>query len=150
LVAVCGPSLQSHRKLRRPADLRRHVLLHDDAPEGWSQWLARQRAHGVDAARGTVLVDSSMLVEAAVQGQGIALARLSLALGELSAGRLVLPFPTIAPLPTTLSYYLVAPRENLSRPAVAAFCEWLRREVTDLTQVLSPPGWAHYTSQLPQ
>jgi LysR family glycine cleavage system transcriptional activator len=132
LVAVCAPALRARRKLTEPGDLRRHPLLHDDARDAWPRWLALHGVRGVDAERGTVLTDSSMLIEAAVRGQGIALARRSLAAEDLLAGRLVLAFPRLRPLATGLAYYLAAPRENLARPAVAAFCDWLRHEAAEL------------------
>lgn len=128
LVVVCAPALAGRRRLERPDDLRRHVLLHDDEPGGWRRWLEAHRVQGVDAGKGIVLTDSSMLVEAAVRGQGVALARRSLALDEIEAGRLIRPFPRIRPLPTGRAYWFVTPRENLARPAVAAFRAWLRAE----------------------
>ena len=73
-----------------------------------------------------------MVVEAALQGQGVALARRSLSLDELALGRLVLPFPKVAPLPTGLAYYLVGPRENFKRPEIAAFRSWIRQEARSL------------------
>ena len=73
-----------------------------------------------------------MVVEAAILGQGVALARRSLSLDELALGRLVLPFPKVAPLPTGLSYYLVGPREHFKRPEIAAFRSWLRQEARSL------------------
>jgi len=87
---------------------------------------------GVDAARGTVLTDSSMLVTAAVEGQGVALARRSLAHDDLAAGRLVLPFPRTRPMATGRAYYLVAPRETLARTEVAAFRAWVWNEAACL------------------
>jgi LysR family transcriptional regulator, glycine cleavage system transcriptional activator len=129
-LVVCAPSLR--RRLSSPSDLRRHTLLHDDEPNAWRTWLARNGVRGVDAARGTVITDSSMLVAAAVQGQGVALARRSLALDDLTAGRLVQPFPRVRPLPTGRAYYLVSPRANLARPEVAAFRAWLVDEAATL------------------
>jgi LysR family glycine cleavage system transcriptional activator len=131
-VVVCAPSVASRRRLSRVEDLRKHVLLHDDARDAWASWLEARDVDGVDATRGTVLTDSSMLVEAAVRGQGIALARWSLAVDDLAAGRLILPFPRIRPMPTGRSYYLVGPRETLTRPHVSLFCTWLRSEVVGL------------------
>jgi LysR family glycine cleavage system transcriptional activator len=69
-----------------------------------------------------------MLVAAAVQGDGVALARWSIAFDDLAAGRLVLPFPKIAPMLTGRAYYVAAPREHLERPDVARFVSWLREE----------------------
>jgi LysR family glycine cleavage system transcriptional activator len=127
-VAVCAPSLRARRRLVAPEDLRRHVLLHDDEPDAWQRWLETQGVHGVSASNGTVLTDSSMLVAAAVEGQGVALARRSLAFDDLEAGRLVLPFPRVAPMRTGRAYYVVTPRAYLARPAVASFRAWILEE----------------------
>lgn len=59
-----------------------------------------------------------------MRGQGIGLARWSLAVDELESGRLVPPFPEAAPLPTGLADDRIAPRENLRLPPVAAFRSW--------------------------
>ena len=132
LVVVCSPALA--RRLSTAVDLRRHVLLHDDARESWPRWLDARGVSGVDTARGTVLTDSSMLVEAAVRGQGVALARWSLAVDDLEAGRLVLPFPRVRPMATGLSYYAVTTRERQSRAPVASFLAWVRGEAASLAR----------------
>ena len=132
LVVVCAPQLLKRRKLVVPEDLRRHVLLHDDEPEGWAHWLAVRGVRSVDHARGSVLTASSMLLTAAVDGNGVALARYSLALDELAAGRLVQPFPKLGLTPLRRAYYCAAPRERLARPEVAAFRDWLRAQARSL------------------
>lgn len=126
-VAVCAPRLKDRARLRTAADLKHFTLLHDDN-EGWRDWLRARRVTDVDAARGPLLTDSSMVVEAALQGQGVGLVRLSLAADELASGRLLLPFPRVAPLPTGRSYFLVWSPRKLPRPEVAAFTAWLRAE----------------------
>src|SRR5262249_3940000 len=93
-VVVCAPALLSRRKVRTPRDLDGQTLIEDDHPRAWEDWLARQKVH-LDGYRRTELDDSSMLLEAAVRGHGFALSRWSLAVDELSLGRLVLPFPKI-------------------------------------------------------
>ena len=130
LIAVCAPSLK--KKLASPADLARCSLLHDDEPAAWERWLAKQRVRDVDATRGAIIEDSSMLIEATVRGQGVALARRSLVLDEIAAGRLVVCFPRVRPLPTGRAYYVVSPRDHLARPPVAAFRAWLRAESAGL------------------
>jgi LysR family transcriptional regulator, glycine cleavage system transcriptional activator len=121
---VCSPRLL--RRLRRPADLRRHVLLHDERHDDWRGWLAAARVTGVDPARGPIFTDASMLVSAAVAGQGVAMARRVLAEDELAAGRLVRPFALA--LPSERAYYVVSPRATAAQPKIAAFREWLRDE----------------------
>jgi LysR family glycine cleavage system transcriptional activator len=132
LVVVCAPAFRGRKKLASPRDLQHALLLHDDARDAWAKWFEARGVSGVEAWRGTELSDSSMLVEAAVRGQGVALARWSLAMDDLAAGRLVLPFPKVPPMPTGRSYFLVFPKENLARSPVAKFREWLCRETRAL------------------
>jgi LysR family glycine cleavage system transcriptional activator len=72
------------------------------------------------------------LVEAAVRGQGVAMARWSLIQDELSAGRLLRVFPHIERLPVGHAYSLVGLRETFRRPEIAAFRDWLRLEIREL------------------
>jgi LysR family glycine cleavage system transcriptional activator len=131
-VVVCSPTVLARRKLRHASDLAGETLLEDDHPDAWALWMAHQGVSSRHGVRLTELDDSSMLVEAAVRGNGFALARWSLAIDELALGRLVLPFPRLPPMPTGLSYWLVAPRESFRRPEVVAFREWLREEAKAL------------------
>ena len=131
-VVVCAPGLLAQRRLRSFKDLERHVLLQDDARDAWSHWLAANGVRSPLLARRTELTDSSMLIEAALRGQGVGLARWSLAADELSVGRLCLPFPKARRVPTELAYYVVAPRENLRQPAVASFRSWLLQQAESL------------------
>ncbi len=132
LVVVCSPSLRVERRLAAPRDLKSHVLLHDDAGDAWPAWLEAEGVRGVDGQRGPVLTDSSMLVESAVRGHGVALARWSLVMDDLAAARLVLPFPRARAIPTGLAYYIVMPRRNLARAEVAAFRDWVESEIAEL------------------
>jgi LysR family glycine cleavage system transcriptional activator len=131
-VVVCTPALLGRGRLRSFKDLERHVLLQDDARDAWSVWLAANGVRAPLAARRTELTDSSMLIEAALRGQGVGLARWSLAVDELAVGRLCLPFPKARFVPTELAYYVVAPRENLRQPAVASFRAWLLEQAGSL------------------
>jgi LysR family transcriptional regulator, glycine cleavage system transcriptional activator len=131
-IAVCAPSYLAKHKLKSPADLARHPLLRDDHLEAWPRWFEALGASVPERARYLEFTDSSMLVEATVQGQGVGLARRSLAVDELATGRLVLAFPRVAPLSVGLSYYLVGPRENFRRPEVAAFRAWIHKEAVTL------------------
>ncbi|MFO1351739.1 MAG: transcriptional regulator GcvA [Gammaproteobacteria bacterium] len=124
---VCSPALlQGQHPLRQPEDLQYHHLLHDDHPSGWLIWLEAAGIHKLDASRGSVFNDSSMLIQAAVAGQGVALARSVLAADELAAGRLVRPFELS--LPAALAYYIVCPEETAGQPKIIAFREWLFHE----------------------
>jgi LysR family transcriptional regulator, glycine cleavage system transcriptional activator len=130
VVPVCSPELLSGpHPLRRPADLRHHVLLHDDDHTGWQLWLELAGVEGVDARRGPILTDSAMVVQAAADGQGVALARSVLAAGDLAAGRLVRPFEVS--LPHDLAYYLVSPEATAEQPKIRAFRAWVLAEAKE-------------------
>jgi LysR family glycine cleavage system transcriptional activator len=137
MVPVCAPELQNGaHPLRRPEDLRQHVLLHDDDHSGWQLWLELAGVEGVDAGRGPVFTDSAMVVQAAAEGQGVALARSVLAAGDLAAGRLVRPFEVS--VPHDLAYYLVSPEATAEQPRIRAFRAWLLVEARDQAELAAP------------
>ncbi len=126
---VCSPSLlHGPQPLREPTDLRRHVLLHTDDAD-WRTWLLAAGVEDVDPTRGPFFADSSMLLQAAAAGHGVALARGVLAQDELAAGRLVRPF-TLS-LPTEYAYYVVSPAARADEPAIVTFREWLLEEARE-------------------
>lgn len=130
---VCSPSLVSRvRKLREPDDLRHFKLIHDTTMEShasfptWATWLKASGARKVDARRGLRINSSIMALQAAIDGQGVALARSVIVAGDLRDGRVIRPLRSSCA--TNYSYYLVYPAGlPLSRPA-AAFCHWLKQE----------------------
>jgi LysR family transcriptional regulator, glycine cleavage system transcriptional activator len=70
-----------------------------------------------------------MIIDAAVDGQGIALARTALAAWDLINGRLVTPFPTALPL--AKSYWIVCPKAVAALPKIKTFREWLLAEANE-------------------
>jgi len=132
LFAVCSPRLGSG--LGRPSDVLKLPLLHLDDHTAWSAWLDAANVTGADAIHGPILNRASMLIDAAVDGHGIALARTTLAAWDLVNGRLVRPF-TIA-LPLSKSYWIVSPKATASLPKLVAFRDWLLAEANqDLRQL---------------
>ncbi len=124
---VCAPSLlQSGPPLCCPADLKNHTLLHDDLRMDWRMWLMAAGEDDVDAGKGPGYQHSNLVLLAAEQGDGVALARSVLVQDALAAGRLVKPFDIT--MPTEYAYYMVCPHENLDRPKVKAFRQWLIEE----------------------
>ena len=69
---------------------------------------------------------ASMAIDAAIDGQGIALARTALAAWDLIAGRLVKPFPLALTVP--YAYWIVCPKANADLPKVTIFRQWLLSE----------------------
>jgi len=127
LFPVCSPQLLAGpAPLRTPEDLRHHLLLAGDEHPGWAEWLRHAGVEGVEVPRGPLLDDSSLVLQAAIDGQGVALTRASLAAHDLAAGRLIKPFELA--LPFHLAYYLVAPEATADQPKVKAFRDWLLAE----------------------
>jgi LysR family transcriptional regulator, glycine cleavage system transcriptional activator len=128
---LCSPRLlEGRRPLRRPDDLRYHTLLHDDTdyagrPE-WRAWLAAAGVDGIDAARGPRFNHAALALEAAAEGQGVALTLAPLAGADVAAGRLAAPFAVRLRLRP--AYYLVCPEGAEEEPATAAFRRWLLAE----------------------
>lgn len=141
IVPLCSPKLcRGKGALKRPADLARFRLLHDDAlaqdPDGpgWASWLEAFGVEGVDASRGTRFSHTMHALEAAAEGQGVLLAIDRLAAPDVAAGRLVVPFDLRQPL--RAGYALVTPRGWLGRPKVRAFRDWLLETATADTDPL--------------
>jgi DNA-binding transcriptional LysR family regulator len=132
VIPVCSPALAADpaRPLREPADLRAHVLLHmDDAKFSWMEWNLWLHAHGLRDPKpaGTLQFNQyDQLVQAAVNGQGVALGRLPLLRGLLRQKQLVTPFRKS--VVSSRGYYLVRSRRAAGKPDVAGFEEWLLEE----------------------
>ena len=129
---VCAPELlTSPAPLKHPNDLRHHVLLHDRMNETWAMWLKAAGARGVNPDRGPAFTHSAMVLAAAIDGLGVALARGPLVADDLAAGRLVRPFQ--AALPARGSYFFVCRPSEAEEPRVVALRDWLRAEVAAMT-----------------
>jgi LysR family transcriptional regulator, glycine cleavage system transcriptional activator len=131
---VCSPELfDTGRPLSTPQDLAELTLLHDDSPDNdpscptWPMWLRAAGVHGIDATRGPHFSQSSLVIEAAVLGRGIALAKSTIAAADLAAGRIRRLFEVSVPL--AFAYYLVYTESASQSPKVAAFREWLFEQV---------------------
>jgi LysR family glycine cleavage system transcriptional activator len=132
---VCSPALlQGPHPLRTLDDLRHHTLLHvpwtgeDEATPSWRMWLRAAGRPDIDVSRGPRFTMEGMALQAAILGQGVALATSALVGDALTTGRLVRPFGAAYERETAFRYYLVYPAEALGRPRVAAFREWLLAE----------------------
>ncbi len=128
LVPVCSPALcKGPPALNVPDDLRHHTLLHVRDYVDWAQWLAVAGAREVEARRGPIIDDPSVLHQAAIDGQGVALESESIVRADLEARRLVKPFDV--DLDRDNAYYLVAPPRHFERPNVQAFRDFLLAEL---------------------
>ena len=130
LFPVCSPKLlQGRSALRSPRDIKRHRLLYTNSTDGWARWLDLAGIEGVDFKRGTLFNQSSIAIDAAIDGQGLALARTALASWDLICGRLVRPFHQTLEAP--YAYWLVCPKSAADLPKIATFTQWVLREAAD-------------------
>ncbi|MEM5312519.1 transcriptional regulator GcvA [Paraburkholderia sp. JHI869] len=131
---VCSPAwIARNDRLKAPNDLSGKALIHDLSVDGhlgfasWSDWLRRAGTESVDARRGMRINNSAAVLQAAVDGYGVALARSVMACDDLAAGRLVQLFPNVK-WTSELAYYIVYRGESVSLPKLVAFREWLIEE----------------------
>ena len=113
---------------RRPKDLARLRLLHDRDPNAsWETW---RRVHGpaaLDVRRGPRFSSSDLVLRAASQGQGVALARDRLARDEIASGALVRLFSDLA-IDLGVAYWILLPRREARTSSVGSVVDWLVRE----------------------
>jgi LysR family transcriptional regulator of beta-lactamase len=115
---LCSP--QAAARLRAPADLAEMTLLRSYRPQDWPTWL---NAAGVTAvARGPLFDSSWVMVQAAIQGDGVALAPPAMFARELAEGRLVQPFALEVDVG---AYWLTRLITKTPTPAMLAFREWI-------------------------
>lgn len=124
LFPVASPGFNRGRLPRRPAELAKLRLMRSD-DEFWTPWFQAAGLRGIDEPQSPVFSDSALLLQAAVDGQGIALARRSIAEDDLRAKRLVRLFDIAAPAQG--ANYLVWPKGRLAANA-ALLRDWLLKE----------------------
>src|SRR5512135_11340 len=131
---VCSPKLLADpkRPLRQPADLRHHVLLQYDDPDGrhpwlhWKTWLEVERLSDLRPAGSLLFSGYEQIIPAAIAGNGVALGRSPLVREALASGELVAPFKRSAD--PARAYFAIVSKTAASRPEVAEFLAWLRAE----------------------
>jgi LysR family glycine cleavage system transcriptional activator len=127
LFPVCSPSLvTSCNGIREPEDVLQFTLLHLNDRRDWSRWLEAAGGTGEGMLHGPIFSHASMLIDAAIDGQGVALLRTALAAADLINGRLVRPFRVALRLSNT--YWIVCPKAMRSLPKIVAFRDWLLAE----------------------
>lgn len=124
LVAVCSPALLAGAELPLATDaVYDYVLLHDSHGR-WPEFIEtalQQTAAG--ASRGVRFNQTALAIDAALGGQGIALASRVFVAGDLAAGRLVNPFDVT--FHSGAAFYVVTPRRPRHPAHTAAVKAWL-------------------------
>jgi LysR family glycine cleavage system transcriptional activator len=133
LALFCAPALlHGAHPLRGPDDLRHHTLLHDDTPffsgdpSNWNVWFEHASPGAFDASRRVHFSHATLALDAAIDGLGVALSPAPLALLDVTAGRLVVPFGPI--IKSGSGYYLLTPAGDMEQPQVALFRSWILTE----------------------
>ena len=140
---VCSPALLARGpRLQEPADLSQHVLLHqqhvptrherDQISDqlDWSFWLAAIGLGGIDAQRGLCFSFSHMTLQAAVAGQGVALASSAYLDDDLDTGRLIRPFGDLS-VQGPHGFFIVCPQATADCDKIVAFRNWALEEAAD-------------------
>lgn len=133
---VASPELLQRLGLpQEPAELLRYPLLTRDGADlvpKWGSWF-QQVGVGVSSLRENVrFADTNMTLEAALLGQGLALARSGHVEAEISEGSLVRLFDV--PFPSPVAYYFVCPKGIELQPHISSFRDWLLQESSKAQQ----------------
>ena len=129
---VCSPKLLKKKPLEQPADLRNHVLLHYDDPDGrhpwlhWKSWLEVERIADLRPAGTLTFSGYEQIIPAAIAGHGVALGRSPLVQVALESGELVAPFERSTT--PERAYFALVSKNSAGRPEVQEFVAWLKSE----------------------
>jgi LysR family glycine cleavage system transcriptional activator len=124
---VCSPALlNSAKPLQKPDDLQHYTLIHDNKIIGWKEWLDNAGIKGVDYTRGPGFSHYHLVLQSAIQGDGIALGRSPLVADAIHNGRLIRPLDIS--LPTGLGYYMVTTNTAEENSEILVFADWLIQE----------------------
>ena len=154
LTPVASPWLLRENPIQRPEDLARVTLIesghayrsrHFDV-QTWQRWLerfapanARRNEEGAPTGlspqRWLYFNYANQIIQAALTGQGVALARTPMVAESLANGDLVEPLPQMR-LDSPMGYWLLRARRSTQRPEVQAFCDWLLREAQRTRQAI--------------
>jgi LysR family glycine cleavage system transcriptional activator len=135
IIPVCSPRLLANGPpLKVPRDLFNHTLAHIEwSRQGvtwpnWRMWMAAAGIDDFDDSRVMVFGSSSDAVQAAMEGNAVALADFAMVANDLSEGRLIRPFDLGIRMAREFAYFLVYPEDTASDPRIAAFRAWILEE----------------------
>lgn len=132
---VCSPELMKGRRpLKEPRDLLNFTLIHlDYEAQGavwpnWRMWMLAAGVKDFNDSRGLHFSQTSLAVQAAIDGHGVALGDSTLVADDIAEGRLVRPFKLSLKSPTQFAYHLITRKDGAERPMVKAFRDWIMAE----------------------
>jgi LysR family transcriptional regulator, glycine cleavage system transcriptional activator len=124
---VCSPRFHRGKLPKNLQQLAGFKLLRTHMPN-WELWFRAARLDFVPPMHGVDYDDASLLLQAAIAGEGIALTRKSLVENDLAAGRLVKLFDIEVASPE--DYYLVCAAQQALAAKITAFRDWIVKEIT--------------------
>ena len=137
---VCSPRIITKEKpLAQPKDLLRHTLIHlEYEAQGvvwpnWKMWMLAAGITDFDDKRGMHFGQTSLTVQAAIDGHGVALGDSNLVADDITEGRLVKPFELSLKAPSQFAYHVVSPLDTAQNPLVEAFRQWALSEAKETT-----------------
>lgn len=133
---VCSPALllKDNSLVTNVATFDNQTLIHDislgDNTQfvNWSKWFAKAGVTASTNHRGMQINNSAAVLQAAIEGQGIALARSAMVEGDIASGRLIRLLPNVG-YTSELSYYIVYRSDRIDVPKISAFRDWLIGEI---------------------
>jgi DNA-binding transcriptional LysR family regulator len=133
---VCSKTLLAGKKLHSPEDLSGQVLLHYDDPYrrypwlSWEVWFELTKTQGVKPAGMLRFSQYDQVMQAAIDGHGIALGRSRFVSHWVKQGKLALPFGNryMCTPSDSRAYFLVPSPRSAARPEVAKFAKWLQQQ----------------------
>jgi LysR family glycine cleavage system transcriptional activator len=143
LMAQCKQGLAP--PLRGPADLAQHTLLEEDDHRpsaqylSWRYWLRQHGQAQLQPQRWIYLNFTYQQIQAALAGQGIALARLPLVYESLQRGELVEPFGPELRVRSPFTFWAIASPAGLQRPDVRRFLDWVVEQAAQTRRAIGEP-----------
>lgn len=133
VLPVCSPRLLTRTvPLTRPEELRRHILLHYERPDGitpwlsWTVWLEVMQLPDLKPAGSLRFSQYDQTIQAAIDGQGVALGTTPLVRQLIKQGRLIAPLAK--KFESSRAYYLILSEAASGRPEVKEFAGWLLQQ----------------------
>ncbi|MEP2640028.1 LysR substrate-binding domain-containing protein [Roseobacter sp.] len=135
---VCSPQLAT--SIEAPQDLNKHVILQDGQPasehlSNWEFWAKEVDVKLPAPRRKQIYGQANMVIQAAINGSGVAMGRCPLVVDALDAGQLVCPFPQTAE--SQFSYWFVCTHGNANAKFIKTFRTWLHAQAKPINTQLA-------------
>lgn len=131
---VCAPALlRQHSELKSPHGLATQTLIHDLSMDGhlgfptWDSWMQTAGVNASTRKPGLRINNSAAVLQSAIEGHGVALARSVMAHDDIAAARLMRLFPKLT-VRSPLAYYIVYRANCAGLPKLVNFRDWILAE----------------------